>query len=732
MEIRLEHLSKIFIDKQGNETRAVDDLDVVIGSGKLVGLLGPSGCGKSTTLFMIAGLHEPTSGKIFFGDEDVTRLSPEKRGIGLVFQNYALYPHMTIRQNIMFPLENMKLQRTEIEDRTEEIAKLVGISHLLDRKPAQLSGGQQQRVAIARALVKQPRVLLLDEPLSNLDARLRIQMREEIRRIQRKTGITTVFVTHDQEEAMSICDEIVLMEYGVEQQRGVPQAIYDDVKNLFVAKFLGTPPINLFKAHEKNGKVYVGEDALFDANKLKKISRKWSEVKLNFPICEKDNSLLHLNVVGSPFETNVVTALLDEFSKLAGNFTYSLNLKGSGDGFSYVQGKHHKRPNHKKLTTNQLLKLVVKNIKSAPADSLLSPYRAELNSLQAQLRLEKASKKEITANINAVGEKVLAEYYAKTNNELVDYVDKLKEVAATKSVDKRAHLGVTYRELNENVERGATRFMRSFLRGAIVPVVSPDNSLDSIKINELKLIFSKRFKTWNRLNDTLPSEKIITYIAGKNAASREYAFKKLDVSRREKGILSLFPTLNEKKFANEGLLIEALKQDTFGIGFISYHNLAKSGLKQLKLEGIEANEETIMNETYPFATTGKLIATSNPKYPIDDLSIAFLNFVKTEEGEAIIRKHTNFYPRSGLIVGIRPEGYEVSDKGIFSLGYQYYESIGRDLSLICEHPQALSKSFRLILSDVKVAATLKDNKCKVNFNPQKAYVFDEETGERVL
>ena len=219
MEIRLKNLSKIFIDKTKKETRAVDDFNINFASEKLTGLLGPSGCGKSTMLFLIAGLHEPTYGRIFFGDDDVTRLSPDKRGIGLVFQNYALYPHMTVKQNIMFPLENMQVSRKQALEETKKIAELVGIGTMLERKPAQLSGGQQQRVAIARALVKKPRVLLLDEPLSNLDARLRLQMREEIKRIQRETGITTIFVTHDQEEAMSISDEIVIMNFGKEMQK---------------------------------------------------------------------------------------------------------------------------------------------------------------------------------------------------------------------------------------------------------------------------------------------------------------------------------------------------------------------------------------------------------------------------------------------------------------------------------------------------------------------------------
>ncbi len=263
MDIRLVNLTKIFADKN-SEVRAVDNLNIDIPSGRLVGLLGPSGCGKSTTLYMISGLHEPSSGQIFFGDEDVTSLPAEKRGIGLVFQNYALYPHLTVRQNIMFPLQNMKLPKDEIAQRTIKYARLVGIEELLDRKPKQLSGGQQQRVAIARALVKEPKVLLLDEPLSNLDARLRLQTREEIRRIQRETGITTIFVTHDQEEAMSISDEIVVMKFGIEQQTDAPQKVYDNPKNLFVAKFLGTPPINIFSGYVHNGGLYIGQDKIGD------------------------------------------------------------------------------------------------------------------------------------------------------------------------------------------------------------------------------------------------------------------------------------------------------------------------------------------------------------------------------------------------------------------------------------------------------------------------------------
>lgn len=451
MEIKIKDLTKIFPGnpkKHIRDTIAVNDLDIVVPDGKLVGLLGPSGCGKSTTLYMLAGLLPPTSGEIWFGNEDVTNLAPEKRGIGLVFQNYALYPHMTIFKNVEFPLTNLKVEvpllpfftieyalsytleekddaagiknalftlikklgikshtieivegtpaifkvtlnrvseadaesflknvnrivtfkvdstnknqisdalydltcryvfgeevtdasmkevihtvknvlrefhlhgtefkafrdeegksrlffkvkkiseevkksflaalkslvkltNEEIEEKQAvtfrrlnkierreivyETAKLVQIEDYLERKPSQLSGGQQQRVAIARALVKRPRVLLLDEPLSNLDARLRLQTREEIRRIQKTTGVTTVFVTHDQEEAMSICDQIVVMKLGNEMQMDAPQSVYNNPKNLFVATFLGTPPVSVFNGKVVDGKIMVGNDVI--------------------------------------------------------------------------------------------------------------------------------------------------------------------------------------------------------------------------------------------------------------------------------------------------------------------------------------------------------------------------------------------------------------------------------------------------------------------------------------
>ena len=278
MQVRFDAATKQFHSKKGSVT-AVDRLSLTIGSGKLIGFLGPSGCGKTTSLFMIAGIHPLTEGRILFDEADVTGMTLEKRGVGMVFQNYALYPHLSVRENIEFPLVNSKemkkrLMRELSQDgklrvsrkmfregaaaRVSEVARLVEITEYLDRKPGELSGGQQQRVAIARAIVKQPSILLLDEPLSNLDARLRVQTREEIRSIQRRTGITTVFVTHDQEEALNICDEIAIMKDGVLQQYGPPQDVYDRPANRFVAEFLGATKMNLFDARIEAGALLLG------------------------------------------------------------------------------------------------------------------------------------------------------------------------------------------------------------------------------------------------------------------------------------------------------------------------------------------------------------------------------------------------------------------------------------------------------------------------------------------
>lgn len=303
MEVKLVNLTKVFSKKEGDVV-AVDHINITIPTGELVGLLGPSGCGKSTTLYMIAGLHRPTEGEIYFGENEVSAYPPEKRGIGLVFQNYALYPHLTVKQNIMFPLENKKMSKKEAEEKALEYARIVGIEGLMERKPGQLSGGQKQRVAIARALVKEPDVLLLDEPLSSLDARLRLQTREEIKRIQRETGVTTIFVTHDQEEAMSISDEIVVMNFGVVHQIGKPQDVYNEPVDMFVAKFLGTPPINILPAtyNVEKGKVHFFNDYLKEKI-LKTINLNPNENKE--VVEEVENVEINNDQINEPVETVV-------------------------------------------------------------------------------------------------------------------------------------------------------------------------------------------------------------------------------------------------------------------------------------------------------------------------------------------------------------------------------------------------------------------------------------------
>jgi len=259
MRILLENLSKHF-----GKVKAVDSLNLEIKEGEFLVLLGPSGCGKTTTLLLIAGIYKPTSGNIYFGDKIVNNLHPKDRGIGMVFQSYALYPHMNVFDNIAFPLTLMRKPRREIERAVKEVARFVQLDEeLLERRPGQLSGGQQQRVALARALVKGPSILLLDEPLSNLDAKLRLIMRTEIKHLQKELGITTILVTHDQVEAMTMGDRIALMQHGKIQQLGTPEELYSQPVNLFTAGFIGSPPMNIFNS--KIGKddegyyVYVEE-----------------------------------------------------------------------------------------------------------------------------------------------------------------------------------------------------------------------------------------------------------------------------------------------------------------------------------------------------------------------------------------------------------------------------------------------------------------------------------------
>jgi multiple sugar transport system ATP-binding protein len=242
-EIRLEHVRKTF-----GRVVAVKDVDLTIADGEFLVLLGPSGCGKTTTLRCIAGLEQVDAGRIFIGGRDVTELPPARRGIAMVFQSYAVFPHMTVAQNIGFGLRMKRIAKQEIRAAVQEVAELLQIDELLDRYPAQLSGGQRQRVAVARAIVMKPEVLLMDEPLSNLDALLRLQMRAELKRLHRQIGTTTVYVTHDQVEALSLGDRIAVMREGEIVQLDHPNSVYDQPATTFVAGFIGTPPMNLLRA----------------------------------------------------------------------------------------------------------------------------------------------------------------------------------------------------------------------------------------------------------------------------------------------------------------------------------------------------------------------------------------------------------------------------------------------------------------------------------------------------
>ena len=265
--IQIEKLKKVY----DNGYEALKNINLEINEGELVCLLGPSGCGKTTILNLLAGLLDPTSGEIKFDGDSVVNKHPKDRNIGLVFQNYALYPHMTVLENIMFPLTvgKNKMSKSEAMEIAKKYMKITSIEELADKKPGNMSGGQQQRVAITRALVQNPKVLLLDEPLSNLDARLRLKIREEIRRLVKEIGITTIFVTHDQEEALSISDRIVLMNQGIVQQFDIPQNLYLEPANLFVAQFMGNPIINIYEM-EKEGNILKGENFSIDLSLLNK------------------------------------------------------------------------------------------------------------------------------------------------------------------------------------------------------------------------------------------------------------------------------------------------------------------------------------------------------------------------------------------------------------------------------------------------------------------------------
>ncbi len=312
MKVRIDNVTKTF-----GHTTAVSNFSAELQDGHLICLLGPSGCGKSTLLNMLCGIIPVTQGQIFFDEKDVTKLPPDQRNIGMVFQNYALYPHMTVAENIAFPLEVLKVKKDERMARVEEIAKLVHVDNLLRRYPSELSGGQQQRVAIARAMVKKPQLLLMDEPLSNLDARLRLEMREEIRRIQKETGVTTVFVTHDQEEAMSISDSILLMKDGLLIQSGLCQELYVNPNSLFVAEFLGNPPAN--KIIEDNKITAIRPEAFT-------LDQNGTEAEIHFISEMGKDQIVTMTYLG-----NTVRAILNlEDSSLSAGSKIKVGLKQKG------------------------------------------------------------------------------------------------------------------------------------------------------------------------------------------------------------------------------------------------------------------------------------------------------------------------------------------------------------------------------------------------------------------
>ncbi len=264
-DIRLEGVSKNYGSGGG---KAVDDVSLTVADGSFTVLVGPSGCGKSTTLRMVAGLEEITSGLIAIGGQRVNDVAPKDRDIAMVFQNYALYPHMTVRQNLGFALKMRKVSKAEIDRRVTDVAQTLGLSELLDRKPGQLSGGQRQRVAVGRAIVREPRAFLFDEPLSNLDARLRVSTRAELKALHQRLRTTTLYVTHDQEEAMTLGDQVVVMSNGRIQQAGPPLEIYRKPANRFVAGFLGTPPMNFLEGELNCPTAYEKQLFLTDARDL--------------------------------------------------------------------------------------------------------------------------------------------------------------------------------------------------------------------------------------------------------------------------------------------------------------------------------------------------------------------------------------------------------------------------------------------------------------------------------
>ena len=337
-EIVLEHVNKNYPDG----ATAVKDLNITIADGEFLILVGPSGCGKTTTLNMIAGLEDISSGELRIGGERVNEKAPKDRDIAMVFQSYALYPHMTVRQNIAFPLTLAKMKKAEIAQKVSDTAKILDLTELLDRKPSQLSGGQRQRVAMGRAIVRHPKAFLMDEPLSNLDAKLRVQMRGEIARLQKRLGTTTVYVTHDQTEAMTLGDRVVVMHGGVAQQIGTPDELYERPANLFVAGFIGGPPMNLLKGkvQRRDGGLFFTEAAEKNAltfplkGRLEPLANRYIDKEIVFGIRPE-------HITNEPKEgSSLPVTLTVDIAEPMGSESLVYMKAGTGNLIARIHGEH--------------------------------------------------------------------------------------------------------------------------------------------------------------------------------------------------------------------------------------------------------------------------------------------------------------------------------------------------------------------------------------------------------
>ncbi|MCF0245469.1 MAG: sn-glycerol-3-phosphate ABC transporter ATP-binding protein UgpC [Ileibacterium sp.] len=329
-EVSLKHINK----KYPNGFEAVKDFNLDIADGEFVIFVGPSGCGKSTTLRMVAGLEDISGGELIIGGTLMNDVEPKDRDIAMVFQNYALYPHMSVKENMEFPLKIAKMPQAEIDQRVAEAAKTLGLENLLDRKPKALSGGQRQRVAMGRAIVRNPKVLLMDEPLSNLDAKLRGQMRVEISRLHEKLGATTIYVTHDQTEAMTLGDRIVVMSDGEVQQIDSPQNLYDSPANKFVAGFIGAPQMNFLDAviKEANGKVYVstcGDDIALSDAKAAKLKAKGYKNGDEVLIGIRPEDLYDEEEVIAKFPDSIATGKVDVYEMLGSTANLYVDFGGN-------------------------------------------------------------------------------------------------------------------------------------------------------------------------------------------------------------------------------------------------------------------------------------------------------------------------------------------------------------------------------------------------------------------